>query len=104
MILVEGIWGDSGQLTKQKQTKKSDKSETGSRPFPMKGLMACKFCQCLGTDIAFFIRTVHLLLAKLLAFMYVHKCLQALKVSGTACTAECLHHHLASCLHIKLGL
>lgn len=51
-----------------------------------------------------FIRTVHPLLMKLLSFMYVHKCLQELKVLGTACTAECLHQHLACSLHIKLVL
>lgn len=74
--------------TKQKQQQNPfDKLEVESRPFPMAGFMTCKFCKCLGTNTAFFIRTVPLLLMKLLPFMYVHKHLQDLKVLGTACTA-----------------
>lgn len=86
----QDIWDDWDQLmkTKQKQQQPAlDKLEVESRQFPMVGFMTSKFCKCFGTDTAFSIRTVPLLLMKLLPFMYVHKHLQDLEVLGTACTA-----------------
>lgn len=75
------------EIKTNKPPRNPDKSEVDSRSFTMTGFTSCKFCKCLGIDLTFFIRTVPLLLMKLLPLVYMHKYLQDMKVMGTACTA-----------------